>query len=60
MGSLLIGLSKPWRSICPPRLTSNKVRQQLRADIEVQVRPVDRIETPASGKYRYVVSEAVS
>ena len=34
------------------------VRRQLGDDIEMRVRLVDRIETPASGKYRYVTSEA--
>ena len=34
------------------------VRRQLGNDVEMRVRLVDRIETPASGKYHYVTSEA--
>lgn len=41
------------------RRIESGVRRQLGQNIEMRIRLVDRIETQASGKYRYVTSEAV-
>ena len=42
------------------RRIESGLRRQLGEGIEVRVRLVDRIDTPASGKYRYVTSEALA
>jgi len=44
---------------CDRRHIESGVRRQLGQDITMRVRLVNRIETQASGKYRYVTSEAV-